>query len=113
MGKLVRPWVRSYGRVRLRRPKEVTVVREVRVPEHPFVMNEGKLRELNITQREYEVLTLVAAGLSNQEIGERLFISETTVKTHVSKLLAKLGASRRTQAVRRAREEGLLGLLRK
>ena len=79
----------------------------------PAVIDESaraeRLKALGISRRETEVLHLVAEGLSNQEIAERLFISETTVKTHVSSLLVKLGASRRTQAVTRARAEGLIG----
>ncbi|MEO1409424.1 MAG: response regulator transcription factor [Bacteroidota bacterium] len=66
-------------------------------------------RQLGISKREYEVLTLIAQGLSNQQIAERLFISQSTVKSHVSKLLVKLEAKRRTQAIRNAREKGLLG----
>jgi two-component system, NarL family, response regulator LiaR len=97
-----------YAGVRLRRPKEVTVVREVRVPEHPFVVNDGKLRELNITQREHEVLRLIAEGLSNREIGERLFVSENTIKTHSSRLFEKMDVSRRTQAVQKGKELGLI-----
>jgi len=54
------------------------------------------------------VLQKIAEGLSNQEIAEQLYISETTVKSHVSNLLAKLDAKRRTQAVRNAREMGVL-----
>ncbi len=67
-----------------------------------------KSRQMGISKREHEVLTLIAQGLSNQQIAERLFISESTVKSHVSKLLVKLEAKRRTQAVRHAREKGLL-----
>ncbi|MEX0747257.1 MAG: response regulator transcription factor, partial [Rhodothermales bacterium] len=69
---------------------------------------ERKLQRFGISPREYEVLTLVAEGLSNQEIADRLFISETTVKTHVSSILSKLKANRRTHAVTRAQEEGIL-----
>nr|WP_275943138.1 LuxR C-terminal-related transcriptional regulator [Pseudenhygromyxa sp. WMMC2535] len=62
-----------------------------------------------LTEREREVLDLLAIGLSNRELAKRLFISVGTVKTHVHRILAKLGAPNRTQAVHRAREAGLLG----
>lgn len=91
------------------RPKEVLVVKEVRVRDSdPFVLNAAKLTELGITQREHEVLGLIAQGLSNKEIGERLFVSENTVKTHSSRLFEKLGVSRRIQAVRNGKELGLI-----
>ena len=61
-----------------------------------------------LTAREAEVLRLVAAGLANPEIAARLFIGVGTVKTHVNRLFAKLGAASRTQAVARARALGLL-----
>lgn len=67
-----------------------------------------RLAQLGISDREYEVLVLVAEGLSNQGIAERLFIAETTVKSHVSSLLSKLDARRRTEAVSRSLEEGIL-----
>ena len=60
--------------------------------------------KLGISSREYEVLILVKEGHSNQEIANKLFISESTVKTHVSNLLIKLDAKRRTQAISRAKE---------
>jgi DNA-binding CsgD family transcriptional regulator len=78
--------------------KEVQVVREVPVP-GPFVLDRDRVEELSITPRELEILGLIAAGLSNREIAERLFVSENTVKTHSSRLFDKLGAKRRTQAV--------------
>ena len=63
---------------------------------------------LGITRRELEILELVARGLSNREIGETLFVSENTVKTHCSRAFDKLGARRRTEAVQRSKELGLL-----
>jgi DNA-binding CsgD family transcriptional regulator len=91
------------------RPKEVVVVREVRVREEKvFELDAGKLKELGITQREHEILGLIAEGLSNREIGERLFVSENTVKTHSSRLFDKLGVNRRVQAVQKGRELGLI-----
>lgn len=94
------------------RPREVVRVREVAVPvpAEPFVLDAGKLRELAITPREHQILGLIAAGLSNREIGQRLFVSENTVKTHASRLFDKLGARRRVRAVERARELRLVPL---
>lgn len=83
---------------------EVVVVREG----GPFVRNEIRLKELGITPREHEILILIAEGLSNREIGERLFVSENTVKTHSSRLFSKLEVARRTQAVQKAKEQGLI-----
>ncbi len=61
-----------------------------------------------LTERELEVLQLVAEGLTNREIGERLFLALDTVKGHNRRIFAKLDVSTRTQAVARASELGLL-----
>ena len=67
-----------------------------------------KIKELEITSREYEVLQAISEGLSNKEIAEKLFLSESTIKTHVSNLLVKLNAKRRTQAVQIAKDHKIL-----
>ncbi len=64
----------------------------------------------NLTPREREVLTLIAAGMTNQEIAAELFLGIQTIKTHVTSILTKLGARDRTQAVITAYESGFLGL---
>jgi len=86
--------------LKLTKTKEKVVFKErpVEVPE-PFSLNDGKVDELGITPRELEILGLIAQGLSNREIAEKIFVSENTVKTHSSRLFDKLGAKRRTQAV--------------
>ena len=62
-----------------------------------------QIKKLGLTQREHDVLLKMAEGLSNQEIGAALFLSESTIKTHVSSILFKLDAKRRTQAVQMAK----------
>ena len=74
-----------------------------RAPINPFVINTMALTYLGISERESDVLTLLATGHSNQEIADQLFISPNTVKTHVHKLYQKLEVSRRGQAVQKAR----------
>jgi two-component system, NarL family, response regulator LiaR len=89
--------------------RQTIVVREVPVPaEGPFIPDERKREDLHITRRELEILELIAQGLSNREIAEKLFVSENTVKTHSSRVFDKLGAKRRTQAVQFGKEFGLL-----
>ena len=90
---------------------EVPVEVQVDVPVSsggPFIPNEKRREDLGITTRELEVLELIAQGLSNREIAEKLFVSENTVKTHSSRVFDKLGAKRRTQAVQLGKEFGLL-----
>jgi DNA-binding NarL/FixJ family response regulator len=67
-----------------------------------------KIQQLEISKREYQVLELISKGLSNKEIAERLFLSESTIKTHVSSLLVKLDAKRRTQAIQIAKQLHLI-----
>jgi DNA-binding CsgD family transcriptional regulator len=95
---------------RLLAPRE----RIVEVPVHSIPgsdppSHDAARERLGITPREMEVLQLVARGLSNREIGETLFVSENTVKTHCSRAFDKLGARRRTEAVKRSKELGILG----
>ena len=103
--------------LKLTRTREITVVREVAVPVEvpvpvpagtPFQRNEARRQQLGITPREIEILEAIAAGLSNREIAERLFVSENTVKTHAARLFDKLSARRRTQAIQLAKEAGLI-----
>jgi ATP/maltotriose-dependent transcriptional regulator MalT len=82
--------------LRLTRPKIIEV-------NGPFQRDDASLKRIGISKREYEVLELIAAGLSNQDIADRLFVSTSTVKTHVSNVLGKLGASRRTEAIAKAK----------
>lgn len=95
-------WVAS----QLTKPKIETVVVEKEVyVTHPeaFVLNEAELKKLNLTTREYEVLQQLSKGLSNAEIGEQLFLSLSTVKTHVSNLFFKMEVKNRTQAIEKAK----------
>jgi DNA-binding CsgD family transcriptional regulator len=95
--------------LKLTRSHETIVVREVAVPAPTsFVRNDTRLASLGVTPRELEILELIASGLSNREIAERIFVSENTVKTHSSRLFDKLGARRRTQAVQLGKEQGLI-----
>ena len=97
--------------LKLTRTRETVVVREVEVPVPaggPFQRNEARVEQLGITPRELEILEAMAAGFSNREIAEKLFVSENTVKTHAARLFDKLAAKRRTQAVQLAKEAGLI-----
>jgi two-component system, NarL family, response regulator LiaR len=93
--------------------RETVVVREVPVPAEArvletFAPDADRQQTLGITARELEILNLVARGFSNREIATQLFVSENTVKTHCARVFDKLGAARRTQAVQRGKELGLL-----
>ena len=93
--------------LKLTRQKEVIVVEKVSVlAAQPFALNEERLRQLSITDANWK--SLIAEGMSNREIAEKLFVSENTVKTHSSRLFDKLSAKRRTQAVQLGKEFGLI-----
>ena len=90
----------------LTRPKVQTVIieKEVYLPSPgDSIINENELKKLNLTNREYEVLQLLTRGQSNAEIAESLFLSLSTVKTHVSNLFVKMDVKSRTQALEKAK----------
>lgn len=77
-------------------------------PAGESAVNDRARESLGISEREFEVRELLAAGRSNKEIAAELSVSPNTVKTHVAKLFGKLEVSRRTEAILRARELGML-----
>jgi len=79
-----------------------------RPPAKPFEINRLALASLGVSERELEVLALLAAGRSNKEIAQRLEVSPNTVKTHIANLFEKLGVNRRTEAILKARELGVI-----
>src|ERR1044072_4654825 len=88
-------------------PIEVPI--EIQVPTSgPFVLNQMKLQQLGITARELEILQMIAGGMSNRDIAESLFVSEKPGKAPSSRLLEKLSAKRRTQAVQIGKNLGLI-----
>jgi DNA-binding CsgD family transcriptional regulator len=105
---LAKKFTRSQTEVR----KETVVVeKEVIVyrPAHePFVPDTDLISQLGISQREREVLGLMATGATNQEIADELFLSLNTIKTHTSRLFEKLGVNRRTQAIEKAKRLRLI-----
>jgi two-component system, NarL family, response regulator LiaR len=88
------------GQVQLAPEAAARLMREVRAPESPEAL----------TEREIEVLKLVARGKANKQISRELFIGEKTVKAHVSSILAKLGVQSRTQAALHAVRTGLVSI---
>lgn len=93
----------------LTKTPETIVIKEVSVPAaSQFTRNPAGVEAAGLTPRELQILELIAGGLSNKEIAERIFVSENTVKTHSKRLFEKLNARRRTQAVAVGKELGIL-----
>ena len=89
------------------RPK-VTVIEKEIYRNVPFTVNTQELELLNLSKRELEVLQLMAQGLSNKEIADRLFVSLSTIKTHSNNLFDKMNVERRTQAIDKAKRLGII-----
>ena len=81
---------------------------QTKIESPPFEQNEKAIWYLKISERELEVLELVAQGLSNKQISDKLFVSVNTTKTHLSHLYEKLDVKRRTQAVEKAKSLNLI-----
>jgi ATP/maltotriose-dependent transcriptional regulator MalT len=96
-------WVASH----IMRPKVETLIieKEIIVPQsESFAINIAELQKLNLNSREYEVLQLLAQGQSNADIAASLFLSLSTIKTHVSNLYFKMDVKSRTQAITKAKQ---------
>lgn len=91
------------------KPKTVIIEKEIHIAASKiFQLNLPELEKLNLSKRELEVLQLMAEGLSNIEISERLFVSLNTIKTHSSKLFEKMEVKRRTQAIEKGKRLGII-----
>src|SRR6188474_156232 len=97
--------------LKLSKPKIETVVveKEVYVTRNEnFVLDTSLVSQLELSKRELEILSLLAQGHSNQEIAAKLFVSLSTVKTHIQNLFEKLDVKRRIQAIEKARSLNLI-----
>ena len=97
--------------LKLSKPKIETVVveKEVYVQRNEnFVLDTSLVAQLELSKRELEILNLLAQGHSNQEIAAKLFVSLSTVKTHIQNLFEKLDVKRRIQAIEKARSLNLI-----
>jgi DNA-binding CsgD family transcriptional regulator len=97
--------------LKLSKPKIETVVveKEVYVTRNEnFVLNTSLVSQLELSKRELEILNLLSLGHSNQEIAAKLFVSLSTVKTHLQNLFEKLDVKRRTQAIEKAKRLSLI-----
>ncbi|MCF1713310.1 response regulator transcription factor [Flavihumibacter sp. RY-1] len=96
-------WVASH----IMKPKVETLIVEKEIivqPPEVFTLNTAELQKLNLNNREYEVLQLLAKGHSNADIAANLFLSVSTIKTHVSNLYFKMDVKSRTQAITKAKQ---------
>lgn len=92
---------------RLFLPKPRIIEKKIIVDQ--FTLDEQQLEKTGISKRELEILQLINEGLSNQQIAGKLFLSENTVKKHVSNLFLKLDVERRTEAIKKAKEMHIIG----
>lgn len=83
--------------------EKVVIEKKVFVPAEEIQIDEEAIKKLNISPREYEVLQLMAKGLSNADIAGELYLTLSTIKTHVSNLYVKMDVKRRTQAIEKAK----------
>jgi DNA-binding CsgD family transcriptional regulator len=91
------------------KPKAQVIEKEIfRNVSKPFEADTEQLAKLGISKREYEILQLINDGLSNQQIADKLFVSENTVKKHVSNLFFKMDVERRTEAIKKAKNIKIL-----
>lgn len=99
--------------LKLAKPKvkveTVVIEKEIKTEQPVFTFNHKEFETSGLSKRELEVLQLMAKGLTNQEIADHLFVSLNTVKTHTSNVFEKLEVTNRMQAVKTAREKGLIG----
>lgn len=84
------------------KPKIKTVIIEKEIAE-TYSLNETELKKLNLSSREYEVLQLLSKGNSNADLARKMYLSLSTVKTHVSNLYVKMDVKSRTQAIEKAK----------
>lgn len=83
--------------------EKVVIEKKVFVPAEEIQIDEEAIKALNLSPREYEVLQLMAKGLSNADIAGELYLTLSTIKTHVSNLYVKMDVKRRTQAIEKAK----------
>lgn len=81
---------------------------KVIIQSSPAVINTDELLKSGISKREAEILLLIHQGLSNQQIADKLFLSESTIKKHISNIFLKLGVERRTEAIKKALELSII-----